>query len=722
MPDRICHSDSIVPLSDTVKSTGAAHVRSDHQKMQMPPKYCIYIPSVVQYTGKDILHERRMPNAMEQPMNSRFLVLIIAAGFSLHGWGPHSEITKAALDVIGVDAPLVRMLGAEAAALTRHCWMPDIWMQYAGEYYVDDYLFTTRRPTHLGTSHAFRISEGKYGAYTFEMFDIYFRRALQALRTETPVNAARWTGSLTHFTEDTGAPPHAIDESSALHGPMEQWVEPKDVGIQGYVPTMLGADDETALKNFWQVQERLHQYSIERALKIKPLAAAGDRAAAEPLVLACANESARNAADLYATLGALASMGPKGAGLRGTVRGISVSGMLARMCAKVMLAGTDYSTLCAPDGTFEFRNIPPGTYTIHASRPGNEVFTGTITIPGAGPVCDISLAPSRVKGNLLRNPALSLHWASMDAPDMWYVRRGVWRSEALPIVSGKPYLMEIAWKKPGASVTLRWASYEREDGGKYTNERTIMHPERTVLGTAPSGMKFAYLIVSGGKPDESFEYTSFSEHAGDIAPTTPAKETTVQAAEGLALYYSFDEGAGDSVKDQSGGGNSASVAGLQFKPGRSGSALVFSKTPFECGKAGAISGELTITAWVQFNDLPAVTKQRADIAARQDGNKNGYCFGVEGGSLGFIYRGSGTWAYAGLSPVKNTWYHLAVAVNAEKTSFYVNGTLKGTAPGQTGLASDAPLKIGERLSGILDEVRIYSRALSADEISALASK
>jgi len=28
---------------------------------------------------------------------------------------------------------------------------------------------------------------------------------LQALRTETPANAARWVGSLLHFVEDTGS-------------------------------------------------------------------------------------------------------------------------------------------------------------------------------------------------------------------------------------------------------------------------------------------------------------------------------------------------------------------------------------------------------------------------------------------------------------------------------------------------------------------------------------
>jgi hypothetical protein len=98
---------------------------------------------------------------------------------------------------------------------------------------------------------------------------------------------------------------------------------------------------------------------VERAPRIKALAAAGSRAEAEPLVLECANASARSAADLLATLGALAAKGPKGSELRGRVSGATVDGPLGKVPAKVMLAETGYSTLADADGVYAFRNFPP---------------------------------------------------------------------------------------------------------------------------------------------------------------------------------------------------------------------------------------------------------------------------------------------------------------------------------------------------------------------------
>ncbi len=65
-------------------------------------------------------------------------------------------------------------------------------------------------------------------------YDPYFRRALQALRTETPLNAARWIGSLLHFVEDTGSPPHPAEIHGDVHSKMENWVDAKQIHLPGY--------------------------------------------------------------------------------------------------------------------------------------------------------------------------------------------------------------------------------------------------------------------------------------------------------------------------------------------------------------------------------------------------------------------------------------------------------------------------------------------------------
>jgi len=71
----------------------------------------------------------------------------------------------------------------------------------------------------------------------------------------------------------------------------------------------------------------------------------------------------------------------------------------------------------------------------------------------------------------------------------------------------------------------------------------------------------------------------------------------------------------------------------------------------------------------------------------------------------------------------NTWTHLATTYDGANLRLYVNGTQAATTA-LTGAkaVSTGPLKIGgnalwsEWFAGLIDDVRIYDRALSATEI------
>jgi hypothetical protein len=72
----------------------------------------------------------------------------------------------------------------------------------------------------------------------------------------------------------------------------------------------------------------------------------------------------------------------------------------------------------------------------------------------------------------------------------------------------------------------------------------------------------------------------------------------------------------------------------------------------------------------------------------------------------------------------NVWTHIATTYDGTNMRFYINGALVGTKA-QTGSITRAngPLRIGGNLSsgeffqGLIDEVRVYNRALSAAEIT-----
>jgi hypothetical protein len=70
------------------------------------------------------------------------------------------------------------------------------------------------------------------------------------------------------------------------------------------------------------------------------------------------------------------------------------------------------------------------------------------------------------------------------------------------------------------------------------------------------------------------------------------------------------------------------------------------------------------------------------------------------------------------------WHHVLVRVENKVPDFYVDGVVTGKTPTsftKTPTGNNYPLLIGKRddghyFDGVIDDVRIYNRALSADEI------
>jgi hypothetical protein len=420
------------------------------------------------------------------------LLLSLSAGRSL-AWGPHSEITQAAVDTLGSDDAIVRELGPLVARLREYCWMADqrrqLRQESEGWFYADDYLLFPKMTTH----------RDHLCPDVKQTYEPYFRRALQALRTETPVNAARWIGSILHFTEDTGSPPHAAEIRGDVHSKMENWVNAKAITIAGYHPRSLGATDDEAVAGFVQRMEGLIAFSKERAERAKPFVLSGDRASTEPIVLESALECSRVVADLLFTLGQLAEKAPaQGGTLRGKITFTPAPG-LEKVPAKVTLSGTDFSTLADREGRYELHHMPAGTYHVAVFQPGSAVATADVAVTASQPVThDFTLSPDGPAGNLIRNSSLAAIWLSSAVPDTWYRVKSradglYWEGEVLPLQKGGKYRVNVSWQDQATGrvvVRLRKSA----DFSQLPQELPPLQPGQTSLEFPAEG-GFAQVLV-----------------------------------------------------------------------------------------------------------------------------------------------------------------------------------------------------------------------------------
>jgi len=145
-----------------------------------------------------------------------------------------------------------------------------------------------------------------------------------------------------------------------------------------------------------------------------------------------------------------------------------------------------------------------------------------------------------------------------------------------------------------------------------------------------------------------------------------------------------------------------------------------------------ITGSMTWSAWVKAAANPAddgniIAKSNSasgwQFKTSPDTGPHTFGVTVSGGTNAFAQR------YSTTVRLLNVWYHVAGVYDAaaRTLNIYVNGVLdngvlRGTIPASQ-VNSAVNVNIGRRsdgyyFNGVIDEVRIYNRALSATEIQA----
>lgn len=196
-----------------------------------------------------------------------------------------------------------------------------------------------------------------------------------------------------------------------------------------------------------------------------------------------------------------------------------------------------------------------------------------------------------------------------------------------------------------------------------------------------------------------------------------------QDASGLIARWSFDEGSGTAASDASQNNHSATVTGASWTTGKSGSGLNFT------GNASNVviipdtssldfTKQITMMAWIKPN---SISGWQTVMAKNQKDEV--YSLRLNSGKprMDLDEVGSVNSASVGLSA--GSWQHLAATWNGSVEKLYINGVEVGTQNRSGTIKTNSDnLQLGraedndDPLNAVLDDVRVYSRGLSANEI------
>lgn len=215
-------------------------------------------------------------------------------------------------------------------------------------------------------------------------------------------------------------------------------------------------------------------------------------------------------------------------------------------------------------------------------------------------------------------------------------------------------------------------------------------------------------------------------------------------SEGLAGYWKLDEGTGTSATDSSTNGNTGTLTnGPTWTTGQIGGAVTFDNVNdyIDLGDVSTMEGQsaLTISTWINPTTLAnydGIVSKYASATSDTTLNLGGTGVGTTSSLVATIRNGSDTYGYTATGKiVTGVWTHCILVFdgtqtgNSNRLKVYINGvsealTFVGTIPATT-VANAQNLRIGrtgsasDYFDGKIDEVRVYNRALSAEEVAQL---
>jgi len=235
--------------------------------------------------------------------------------------------------------------------------------------------------------------------------------------------------------------------------------------------------------------------------------------------------------------------------------------------------------------------------------------------------------------------------------------------------------------------------------------------------------------------DEVFELFSDINVAG--APEIVFDYQGIPIIKGLVGHWTMNEGEGGVAHDLSGNDNHGTlVNGPTWANGKAGEALDFDGasdyiaiSDSEATTSNlAITGAITLSAWVKLNDMTSEVIMGRGSGTGSAGNY-GYVLMVYNGSVVLnMHSNTAVYALGSVLATDSNWHFITATwdgtMNTNGVKIYIDGTLsrQGTSTISVMGQPVYQFRIGVSSSslayvnGLIDDVRIYNRALTEDEV------